>query len=163
LQVYGSQYAPPSNAPTASAIAGTGLSVQAYSYQVTFLTQGGETPPSPVVSVTTTSGNQQARLTNIPIAPAQSLMPTLATNNVCEPDAALAAGGNLGRMGAVADRKGPTSTQSSSFTLNIGPTELPKDNTLLMRIFYATKRQLDTSGSTFPEVHRDIIVLGAVA
>src|SRR5689334_6615442 len=44
LQVYGSQYAPPSTAPTASAIAGTGLSVQTYSYQVTFLTQGGETP-----------------------------------------------------------------------------------------------------------------------
>ena len=32
-----------------------------------------------------------------------------------------------------------------------------------MRIFYATKHQLDTNGSTIPEIHRDIIVLGASA
>lgn len=231
LQVYGSQYASPGNAPTASAIAGAGLSVQTYTYQVTFLTQGGETPPCPSVSVTTTSGNQQVRLTNIPVAPSQPLMPGVATNNVIgrniyrtqgggstfyllttlqdnitatcvdstadsslpgmpqpptlntsgvivwppyerafaeysnmyDSNTALAAGGNMGLMGAVGDSKGPTGTQSPSFTLNIGPTELPKDNTLLMRIFYATKQQLDTTSSTIPEVHRDIIVLGAVA
>src|SRR5215472_9369585 len=32
-----------------------------------------------------------------------------------------------------------------------------------MRVFYATKHQLDSSGSTIPEIHRDIIVLGACA
>ena len=32
-----------------------------------------------------------------------------------------------------------------------------------MRVFYATKQQLDSNGSTIPEVHRDVIVLGAVA
>jgi len=32
-----------------------------------------------------------------------------------------------------------------------------------MRVFYATKHQLDNSGSTIPEAHRDIIVNGAVA
>lgn len=32
-----------------------------------------------------------------------------------------------------------------------------------MRVFYATKQQLDANGSTIPEVHRDIIVLGACA
>jgi hypothetical protein len=32
-----------------------------------------------------------------------------------------------------------------------------------MRIFYATKHQLDVNGSTIPEIHRDIIVLGACA
>ncbi|HYU77232.1 MAG TPA: hypothetical protein VEL31_31580 [Ktedonobacteraceae bacterium] len=33
----------------------------------------------------------------------------------------------------------------------------------MIRIFYATKHQLDASASTIPEVHRDIIVLGACA
>jgi hypothetical protein len=66
-------------------------------------------------------------------------------------------------MGAVGDAPGPTGTQQASFTLNIGPAELPQDNTLVMRVFYATKQQLDNSGSTIPEVHRDVIVLGACA
>ncbi len=231
LQVYGSQYAAPTSALSASAIAGAGLSVQMYSYQVTFLTQGGETTTGPIVSVTTTSGNQQVRLSSIPLAPSQPLMPGVATNNVIgrniyrtqgggstfylltslpdntttsyidstadislspmpqppllntsgvmvwppyerafseysnmyDSNTALAAGGNMGLMGAIGSAKGPTGTQSPSFTLNISPAELPKDNTQLMRIFYATKQQLDASGSTIPEVHRDIIVLGATA
>jgi hypothetical protein len=231
LQVYGSQYAAPNAVPTASISTGIGLSVQTYSYQVTFITQGGETPPGPSVSIMTTSGNQQVRLTNIPVAPAQPLMPGVATNsvigrniyrtqgggstfyllttlqdnttttyvdstadsslsgmpqppvlntsgvmvwppyerafseysNMYDSNTALAAGGNMGLMGAIGDSKGPTGTQAPSFTLNIGPTELPKDNTLLMRIFYATRQQLDANGSTIPDVHRDIIVLGAVA
>ena len=84
-------------------------------------------------------------------------------SNMYDSSTALAAGGNLGRMGAVGDGNGPTGTQTPSFTLDIGPAELPKDNSLAMRVFYATKQQLDNSGSTIPEVHRDIIVLGAVA
>src|SRR5207245_1726591 len=40
---------------------------------------------------------------------------------------------------------------------------LPQDTTLVMRVFYATKHQLDASGSTIPEIHRDIITLGACA
>jgi hypothetical protein len=41
--------------------------------------------------------------------------------------------------------------------------DLPKDNTLILRIFYATKHQLDSSGSTIPDIHRDVVVLGACA
>ena len=67
-------------------------------------------------------------------------------------------------MGAVgSDSAGLTGTSSPSFTLNLGPNELPRDNTLCMRVFYATKHQLDSNGSTIPEVHRDIIALGAAA
>lgn len=84
-------------------------------------------------------------------------------SNLYDSTAALAAGGNLGLMGAVGDGSGPTGTQTPSFTLNLSPVELPKDNTLIMRAFYATKHQLDANGSTIPEVHRDIITLGAVA
>ncbi len=85
-------------------------------------------------------------------------------SNMYDSNTALAAGGNMGLMGAVgSDSAGPTGTSSPSFTLNLSPTELSKDNTLVMRIFYATKHQLDSNGTTIPEVHRDIIVLGACA
>ncbi len=231
LQVYGSAYAAPTSAPAAARSAGSGLGVGIYQYLVTYITQGGETPAGPASSVTTTSGNQQVSLSNIPIAPSQLPQPAIATNNVIgrgiyrtavggstffylttlqdnstttyidnapdaalvtsappptvntsgvmvwppiqctfseysnmfDSDTALARGGNQGNMGSVGDAPGPTGTQQASFTLKLGPTELPKDNTLVMRVFYATKQQLDSDGSTIPEVHRDVIVLGAVA
>jgi hypothetical protein len=231
LQVYGSQYAAPTVAPSAARIAGSGMSIGTYQYLCTFITQGGETPAGPAVSVVTNGGNQQVSLTNIPVASSQPSIPGVATNNVigrglyrtvvggsvfyyltalqdnttttytdnaadaalvttatppvvntsgvmvwppCERNfgeysnmydssTALARGGNQGSMGAIGDAPGPTGAQQASFTLNIGPAELPQDNTLVMRVFYATKQQLDNSGSTISEVHRDVIVLGACA
>ena len=84
-------------------------------------------------------------------------------SNIYDSNTALAAGGNMGLMGLPGDGSGPTGTQSPAFTLNLSPVELPKDNSLVMRVFYATKHQLDSSGSTIPEIHRDIITLGACA
>lgn len=84
-------------------------------------------------------------------------------SNMYDSSAALASGGNMGLMGAPGDARGPTGSQAPSFTLALSFVELPRDNTLVMRIFYATRHQLDSSGSTIPEVHRDIVVLGAVA
>jgi hypothetical protein len=232
LQVYGSQFSPPSSAPGATAASGAGLGTGIYQYLVTYLSQGGETTAGPTVSVTTTSGHNQVNLSSIPLAPSSTILPGIATNQVIgrniyrtqvggsifyllttiqdnvtsayvdsTPDAslytaavpplvnvsgvmlwpprerdfseysnlydsntALAAGGNMGLMGAVgSDSAGPTGTASPSFTLNLSPAELPKDNTLVMRVFYATKHQLDSNGSTIPEIHRDIISLGACA
>lgn len=232
LQTYGSQFAAPTSAPSATRAAGSGLGTGVYQYLITFLTQGGETTQGPAVSVTTTSGNQQVALSSIPLAPSSTILPSIATNtpigrtiyrtlvggstfyllatiadntsttyldtvadaslftsatpptvntsgvmlwpprerdfaeysNLYDSNTALAAGGNMGLMGAVgSDSQGPTGTSSPSFTLNLNPMELPKDNTLVMRVFYATKHQLDSNGSTIPEVHRDIIALGAAA
>ena len=84
-------------------------------------------------------------------------------SNIYDSNTALAAGGNMGLMGLPGDGSGPTGTQSPAFTLNLSPVELPKDNSWVMRVFYATKHQLDANGNTIPEIHRDIIVLGAVA
>jgi hypothetical protein len=56
-----------------------------------------------------------------------------------------------------------TGTIEPTFTLQLTQGEVPQDNTLVMRVFYATKHQLDSSGSTIPEIHCDIIVLGACA
>ena len=231
LQAYGSQFAAPTTGLTANATSGTALGIGTYQYAVTFLTQGGETPPSPVVTVTTTSGNQALLLSSLPLGPSTPLLPGTATNtiigrnlyrslaggstllllatlqdntttsfsdnladatltgkpqpptvntsgvmlwpprerdfaeysNIFDSSNALAAGGNLGIQGAIGIGSGLTGTQAPSFTLNLSSAELPKDSSTVMRIFYATKQQLDSSGSTIPEVHRDIIILGAAA
>ncbi|GHO78622.1 hypothetical protein KSD_63930 [Ktedonobacter sp. SOSP1-85] len=84
-------------------------------------------------------------------------------SNLYDSSTALAAGGNLGSMGAVGSGQGATGTSTPTFTLKLDNSELPKDNTLTMRVFYATRHQLDSQGSTIPEIHRDIIVLGACA
>ena len=231
LQAFGSYFAPPPAGMTASLVAGTGLSVGSYLYALTFLTPGGETTPSPLLNVSTTSGNQQVNLSTIPAGPATTATPgaainsvtgrnlyrtqvngaqlfllaTLADNtsssysdntadsqlasrpvvpavntsgvmfwpplerefaeysNLFDSTSALAAGGNLGAQGSVGDAQSPDSAQTQSFTLKLSLAEMPRDNSLVMRVFYATKHQLDSSGSTIPEVHRDIIVTGAVA
>ncbi len=231
LQAYGSQFAPPATGMTALATSGSALGVGTYQYAVTFLTQGGETLPSPVVISATSNGNQAMLLSAIPLGPSTTILPGTATNavigrnlyrtlvggttlfllatlqdnttttyndsladtvlagkpqpptvntsgvmlwpprerdfaeysNVFDSSNALAAGGNLGIQGAIGIGIGPTGTQAPSFTLSVSSAELPKDTTSVMRIFYATKQQLDSNGSTLPEVHRDIIVLGATA
>src|SRR5947209_6747939 len=62
LQTYGSTFAQPVAGMSASAITGAGLSNGVYQYAATFLTQGGETLPSPLTSVNTSSGNQKVSL-----------------------------------------------------------------------------------------------------
>ncbi len=231
LQVYGSQFAAPASAPLLSSATGTTPAPGTYQYLVTFLTQGGETTGGPASSITTSSGNQKINLSAIPIAPAQTIQPAIATNtvigrniyrtqaggnvfyylatlgdntttvysdsaldstlsnmpqvpsintsgvmvwpvyersfseysNMYDSSSSLAAGGNMGLMGAIGDSKGPSGTQAPSFTLALNSAELPKDNSLSMRVFYATKQQLDANGSTIPELHRDIIISGACA
>ncbi|HEU5228763.1 MAG TPA: hypothetical protein VFU49_13185 [Ktedonobacteraceae bacterium] len=231
LQAYGSAFAPPTAGMSATAISGSGLNVGSYQYAVTFLTQGGETTPSPVTSVTTTTGNQKVTLASIPLGNNLTTVPGTATNsvigrnlyrtlvgastlyllatlqdnittsyndsasdaslsgklspptvntsgvmlwppferefseysNLFDSTTALAAGGNLGSQGSIGMGQNVTGTAAPSFTLKLSSAELPKDSTLTMRIFYATKHQLDANSSTIPEVHRDIIVLGACA
>jgi hypothetical protein len=230
LQTYGSPFAAPSTGMNASVVAGSGLGIGGYQYAVTFLTQGGETPPSPFVQATTSSGNQKVSLLSIPLGPLNTT-PATATNTVigrnlyrtlvggsilyqlttlqdtssssyndtaadaalanraqaptvntsgvmlwppCERDfaeysnlfdstASLATGGNLGNQGAIGMGQGATGTIAPSFTLKLASAELPQDTQQVIRVFYATKHQLDANGTTIPEVHRDILVLGAAA
>ncbi len=84
-------------------------------------------------------------------------------SNLFDSSNTLAAGGNLGVAGAVGSAAGTTGTAEPTFTLKLTAAELPIDATQCMRVFYATKHQLDNSGSTIPEIHRDIITTGACA
>jgi hypothetical protein len=229
LQAYGSFFQPPPGTMSASATPGNGLGSGLYQYVVTFLSEGGETTPSPPTTVSTAPGSQSVVLSNIPIGPTLTALPGSATNtvigrnlyrttaggstflllatladnstssyldnlpdsalagrpgppavntsgvmlwpplerdfaeysNLFDSTAALAAGGNLGAQGSVGSGQGQPAAQTPSFTLKLSSAELPKDDTLVMRIFYATRHQLDLNGSTIPDVHRDVIVLGA--
>ncbi len=82
-------------------------------------------------------------------------------SNLFDSSTALAAGGNQGAQGAIGSGLSPVGANAPSFTLKLKNVEVPQDTNQIMRIFYATKHQLDSNGSTIPEVHRDIIVLGA--
>lgn len=84
-------------------------------------------------------------------------------SNIWDSAYSLAAGGNMGAMGAVGSSQSGIGSVQQAFTLKMGMAELPQDSTLVMRVWYATKHQLDSSGSTIPEIHRDIITLGACA
>lgn len=231
LQAFGSTFASPLAGMTATVAAGSGLNVGNYQYAVTFLTPGGETPASPLVSISTTSGNQQVNLGTIPLSSTSTTVPGVAINsvtgrnlyrtqaggsalallatladttsasysdvvpdsalvgrpapptvntsgvmfwppferefaeysNLFDSTSALAAGGNQGLQGSVGEALSPESALTQSFTLKLSTAELPRDNSLVMRVFYATKHQLDSNGSTIPEVHRDIIISGATA
>ncbi len=231
LQAAGSTFAPPPTGMTASLAAGTALGTGSYLYALTYLTPGGETTPSPLLNIVTTSGNQQVNLGNIPLGGPTTSLPGVAVNsvtgrnlyrtqvngtqlyllatlgdntstsysdsstdsqlagspvvpvintsgvmfwppferefaeysNLFDSSYALAAGGNLGPQGSVGDAQSSESAQTRSFTLKLSTTEMPQDTSLVMRVFYATRHQLDVNGSTIPEVHRDIIVAGAAA
>jgi hypothetical protein len=69
----------------------------------------------------------------------------------------------MGISGSIGTNPSQIGAVVPSFTLKMGMAELPQDNTLVMRVWYATKHQLDANGSTIPEIHRDIITLGATA
>ena len=55
--------------PTAAATAGAGLEVGAYTYAITFVSANGETVPGTTRTVSTSGGNQQVSLSNIPTGP----------------------------------------------------------------------------------------------
>ncbi len=82
LQAYGSTFNAPSVGANAIATTGTALGVGVYQYAVTLLTQGGESTPSPLSSVTTTTGNQAMHLSTIPLGNNQTAIPGTATNVV---------------------------------------------------------------------------------
>ncbi len=226
LQLPGTTLAAPTNCGSANATTGTNLGTGVYQYVLTFVTPGGETTPSPAVTVTTTSSNRAVNLSALPVGSQGTtnnpvigrnlyrtlvggttfyLLATIADNTTTSysdttPDSALngkaqpplvntsgimrwppcerqfseyatlfddaralAAGGNMGTQGSVGTGTTGSGAQTPGFTLWLTNADLPQDATQVMRIFYATKHQLDTTGSTIAEAHRDLLILGATA
>lgn len=58
--------ATPTTAPSGTTVSGTALGIGVYQYAYTLVTPGGETAPSPILSLTTTSGNQAVSLSSVP-------------------------------------------------------------------------------------------------
>jgi hypothetical protein len=198
LLVPGSALAAPASAPTLAASGGAGMGLGAYQYAVTFVTASGETTPSPVASVTTSSGNQQVHLTNIPLGPAPApvgspgasvivlgrrlyrsvvggsallLAAAISDNTTTSltdsaPDSALGSAApavNTAGLLIYPPLRRAFTENNGAFTVLLSNAELPADASLVLRISFGSKHQLDANGSTIPEQHRDAIVLGACA
>jgi len=70
-RVYRIGYRKPGSAPTATAVAGSGLEIGTYKYKVAYEYETGNSAPCDAeATVTTSTGNQQVELSNIPIGPA---------------------------------------------------------------------------------------------
>src|SRR5712691_3344726 len=82
LQSFGSYFPVPAAGPTLGLGNGVQLGVGIYKYAATLLSQGGETPPSPITQITTTNSHQQVALTAIPLGSAAPSTPGSATNTV---------------------------------------------------------------------------------
>jgi hypothetical protein len=196
LLVPGSALAAPASAPTLAASAGAGLDIGAYQYAVTFVTASGETLPGPLGSVSTTAGNQQVALTNIPLGPASSpiggavvtvlarrlyrtavdgsallLLATLNDNTTTSytdslPDSALGSAApivNTAGLLIYPPLRRAFTELNGAFTVLLSNAELPTDASQVLRVSFGSKHQLNPNGSTIPEAHRDVIVLGACA
>jgi hypothetical protein len=131
LQVYGSYFNPPSSAMAAVSTSGTGLGIGAYQYAVTFLSQGGETPPAPVTSVTTTNGNQKVNLSAVPLGPVQPSTPGVATNTVIGRNLyrTLVGGSTLYFLATIPDNTTTTYTDNAADSGLTGKPQPPTVNT----------------------------------
>jgi len=175
----------PASAPLA-AVGGAGPLDGTYAWGVTFFKSGGETLPGPFSAALTLHGGT-ALLSGIPLGPPGTVgrnvyrarvdagtapgsagvppVPGVATlagrifDNITTvwgdavPDAGLGAGP------PAAD----TTANLAQFTLTLSPGRLPVDTGGVLTVTYAGKHQLTEAGTSIPERHHDIVLLGAAA
>lgn len=156
----------------AAAGTGGGLGTGAYQYAVTFTTPGGgETLPGPVVNVTVGAG-QKVTLSALPVGPswvtgrniyrtavgaAQLKLVTSIADNQTASYVDSLADASLGVNVPVSN----TTANIDLFVLQIPPELYPVDATGYVGVDYATKHELDVSGTTIPERHWDTVYTGA--
>src|SRR5579863_8572765 len=143
LQYYGSYFTPPTSGMAATKTTGTGKGIGTYQYAVTFLSQGGETPPSPLVSVTTTSGNQDVALSNIPIGPPSPTIANSATNTVIGRNlyCSQVGGTSLTLLATIMDNTTTTYTDAASDASIVNNALPPTVNTSGVMIWPAWERE----------------------
>jgi hypothetical protein len=159
---------------------GGSLGAGLYKYAATYISPapagnpGGETPASPTFQATSPGGSQQATLTNLPIGPygvtGRNIYRTTAggssllfagsiADNVTGTYADQLADGSLGAAVPVVN----TTANFDLVELQLPPELWPADTTGIIELTYAAKNELDSSGTTIPERHWDVLYLGAVA
>ena len=159
--------------PAASAVAaiGTGPLSGSYAWAVTFFKSGGETLPG-ALSAPLALSNGAGNLT-IPLGPPGTIGRKIYRSK---------AGGPLGYVGQVLDNTSTsyvdtladasvgaappvadTTANLPQVVLKLNQSRLPVDTSGILTVTYAGKHQLTTAGTSVPEQHHDIVLLGAAA
>jgi hypothetical protein len=157
---------------TSSALAsGAGALTGSYQWATTFVKSGGETTPG-AYSASLSLTAQNGQLT-IPLGPPG----TIGRNIYRQKGVAL-----QGFVGQVLDNQSTSFTDSVpdgsvgalpptadttanlvQFMLKLSPSLVPQDTTGVITVTYAGKHQLSSAGTSIPERHHDIVILGAAA
>jgi hypothetical protein len=159
--------------PAANAVAaiGTGPLSGTYTWAVTFFKSGGETLPG-ALSAPLALSNGAGNLT-IPLGPPGTIGRKVYRSK---------AGGPLGYVGQVLDNTSTsyvdtladasvgaappaadTTANLPQVVLKLNQSRLPVDTSGILTVTYAGKHQLTTAGTSVPEQHHDIVLLGAAA
>jgi hypothetical protein len=159
---------------------GGSLSPGIYSWAASYVVPGGGETPLTTIATGTALNLQQATLTNIPTSTApgghygvayRNLYRTKAGGSQLYFLAQLPDDTTAVYVDAIADVAltitAPTTNTTQNldqFELQIPPELYPSDaTTYYLEVSYATLHQLDSSGTTIPERHWDVLYLGAVA
>ena len=155
----------------AVAATGTGPLSGSYAWAVTFFKSGGETLPG-ALSAPLALSNGAGKLT-IPVGPPGTIGRKIYRSK---------AGGPLGYVGQVLDNTSTsyvdtladasvgvappaadTTANLPQVILKLNQSRLPVDTSGILTVTYAGKHQLTTAGTSVPEQHHDIVLLGAAA
>ncbi len=170
-------------APAAPLAAASGLAgplAGSYVWSVTFVKSGGETLPGPASAPLTLSG-AAAALSALPLGP-----PGTVGRHIYRATVTAAAGGPVtgmprlagqvldntttlwadavpdGLLGAAAPGT-DTTANLPQFVLRLAPGRVPTDTSGVLTVTYAAKHSLTPAGTSLPERHHDVVLLGAAA
>ncbi len=161
----------PAGATASGVASGSGALTGSYQWATSFFKSGGETMPGGASSPLALAA--QNGLLTIPLGPpgtvgrnvyrsksggpwqlaAQILDNTTTLYTDGTPDA------SLGGAPPAAD----TTANLQQFMLKLSPTLVPRDTSGVLTVTYACKHQLSAGGTSIPEQHHDIVILGAAA
>lgn len=154
-----------------TAAAGAGTLSGSYQWATTFTKSGGETLPGPASGALVLAA--QGGALTLPLGPPGTVGRNLYRSK---------GGGPFGYVGQVLDNTTTsyldsladgsvgaaapavdTTANLQQFMLKLSPELVPQDTSGLLTVTYASKHQLSTAGTSVPERHRDVILLGAAA
>ncbi len=164
----------PPTAPATTASGAAGALDGTYAWGVTFFKSGGETLLGPLSASLTLHGGA-ALLGGLPLGPPGTVGRGVYRTRVGVGTGAALAGQLLDNattewIDAVPDASlgaappaSDTTDNLAQFTLKLPPERLPVDTSGALTVTYAGKHGLTQAGTSIPERHHDIVLLGAAA